>query len=201
MIRPSIVAVVALVLAASHARADEKAPSYVKDIRPFLNKYCVECHKTGQKKGGANLESYESIKKGGKNGRALLVAGKPNESRIVTCTEGTSKPVMPPKKAKAKPGDKEVAMLRAWVAAGAKDDTPADTRLQIDAGNVLLATKEEMPPSCSAVKKGVVYPPCLTPYVTKSRFGRYDTEIRVEPSNTEVLFLQRIKPTNPSPLP
>jgi len=130
MIRPSIVAVVALVLAASHARADEKAPSYVKEVRPFLNKYCVECHKTGQKKGGANLESYESIRKGGKNGRALLVAGKPDESRIVTCTEGTSKPVMPPKKAKAKPTDKEVAMLRAWVAAGAKDDTPADTRLK-----------------------------------------------------------------------
>jgi|ERR1043166_475260 mono/diheme cytochrome c family protein len=110
--------------------ADEKAPSYIKEVRPFLDKYCIQCHKTGMAKGGANLESYESIMKGGKGGRKLLVAGKPDESRLVTCTEGTAKPVMPPKKAKAKPSEKETAVLRDWVKAGAKDDTPKDAEVK-----------------------------------------------------------------------
>ena len=68
--------------------------------------------------------------KGGKNGRKLLVAGKPDESRIVTTTEGKARPAMPPKKAKAHPNEKETAVLRAWIAAGAKDDTPTDARIE-----------------------------------------------------------------------
>ena len=131
-------------LCVGKTRADDTPPSYVKDVQPFLNKYCVQCHKTGMAKGGANLESYASIMKGGKNGRKLLVAGKPDESRIVTCTEGTTKPVMPPKKAKAKPADKEAAVLRDWVKAGAKDDTPQDTRLEtLPADKPVLAVVSE----------------------------------------------------------
>src|SRR5437764_1158670 len=116
--------VVATLLCAGPLWAQDKAPSYVKDVRPFLNKYCVECHKTGNAKSGLNLESYESIKKGGRNGRKALVSGEPDRSRLVTTTEGKARPAMPPKNAKLKPTDKETAILRAWIAAGAKDDTP-----------------------------------------------------------------------------
>jgi hypothetical protein len=127
-------------LCSAHAFAQEEAakPSYTKDIRPMLNKYCVECHRGGNVKGGANLESYESIMKGGRKGRVLLAPGKPDESRLVTTTEGKARPFMPPKNAKAKPSDKEIAMLRAWVAGGAKDDTPSSTRLE--APSVLVPT-------------------------------------------------------------
>jgi hypothetical protein len=130
------------------AFAQDKAPSYTKDVRPFLNAYCVECHRSGNVKGGANLESYESIMKGGKKGRKLLVAGQPDDSRIVTTTEGKARPNMPPRTAKKKPADKEIAVLRAWVAAGAKDDTPAGARLEAPpavAEPVLLASPAGRP--------------------------------------------------------
>src|SRR2546423_1350567 len=80
--------------------AQEVPPSYTKEIRPLLDKYCVECHRIGNLKGGANLESLEGIMKGGRKGKVLLVAGKPDESRIVTTTEGKTRPFMPPKNAK-----------------------------------------------------------------------------------------------------
>src|SRR5205823_6226705 len=47
---------------------------------------------------------------------------KPEESRLVLLPEGKDKPPMPPKKAK-QPKAPVVAVLRAWVAAGAKDDS------------------------------------------------------------------------------
>jgi hypothetical protein len=128
-----------VLLFAGWSRAQDTPPSYMKDIRPFLNKYCVECHKTTNAKAGLNLESYEGILKGSKKGRKVLVAGRPDESRIVTTTEGKSRPIMPPRNAKQKPGEKEVAMLRAWVVAGAKDDTPASVRLLVPEGRQIIA--------------------------------------------------------------
>src|SRR5262249_41463604 len=96
----------------------QDAVSYMKDVRPFLNKYCVECHKSGNAKGGANFESFEAIMKGGKKGRKLLIPGDADASRLVTTTEGKSRPVMPPPKAKVHPTPKEVTVLRAWVKDG-----------------------------------------------------------------------------------
>src|SRR5205085_7447950 len=56
-------------LCSGRALAQDAAPSYMKDIRPFLSKYCMECHKTGTAKGGLNLDSYENMLKPGKKGR------------------------------------------------------------------------------------------------------------------------------------
>jgi hypothetical protein len=105
--------------AAGQARADD-SPSFSKQVMPFLNKYCTECHKTGKLKGQVNLESYEAILKGRK-GKAILVAGAPDKSSLVLTTEGKVRHVMPPKKSK-QPERQEIGILRAWVAAGAKND-------------------------------------------------------------------------------
>lgn len=100
-----------------------EVPSYAKDVRPFLNRYCVECHKGNNGKAGVNLESYESLMKGGKRGRQLLVPGQPDKSSVVMVVEGKGGRKMPPKKAPAQPTAKEIGVLRAWVEGGAKDDT------------------------------------------------------------------------------
>src|SRR5262249_25955526 len=47
--------------------------------------------------------------------------GKADASRIVRLVEHKDKPFMPPKKAK-QPRPEEVALLRAWIDAGAKED-------------------------------------------------------------------------------
>src|SRR5262249_16941033 len=51
-----------------------------------------------------------------------IVPGKPDQSRLVRQIEGTAKPKMPPSKAR-QPKPDEIALVRAWVAAGARDDT------------------------------------------------------------------------------
>jgi hypothetical protein len=116
----------AVVLAGSLAA--QQPPSYARQVRPFLARYCLECHNAATRKGELNLESVEGLRQGGKSGPVLL-PGKPEESRFVLLPEGKAKPAMPPRKAR-QPQPGEAAVLRAWVAAGAKDDTaPVRTAL------------------------------------------------------------------------
>jgi hypothetical protein len=135
-----------VLLCAGPALAQDEVPSYVKDIQPFLTKYCVSCHKSGNAKGGISIDSYDALLKAARKGRKLVVPGQPDESRLVTTTEGKARPVMPPKNAKARPTEKETAMLRAWVAAGAKDDTPAPTAASRPRGWALEATRVRLVP-------------------------------------------------------
>jgi WD40 repeat protein len=99
----------------------QQAPSFAKDIRPFLSKYCIECHNPKMLKAGLSLETYDDLQSGADSGK-VLVAGKPDQSKLVFLVEGKKKPFMPPKTAK-QPKDEERKLLRAWVAAGAKDDS------------------------------------------------------------------------------
>src|SRR5262245_12449362 len=112
-----------LLAAAVAAPADEPPPvSYVKDVKPFLAKYCLECHSAATKRGGLSLETYQAMMKGGQSFNPVK-PGKPEDSVLVTMTEGRFQPIMPPKNAKQQPKKEEVALLRAWVAAGARDDS------------------------------------------------------------------------------
>src|SRR5262249_13799951 len=107
-------------LGAGGELAAQPSPSYAKQVKPFLARYCSECHSGTEPDGGFNLETYKALLQGGAEG-AVLVPGKPDESRMVLMVEGKKKPTMPPKRAK-QPTPEEAAVLRAWVAAGAKDD-------------------------------------------------------------------------------
>jgi WD40 repeat protein len=100
-----------------------EAPSYARQVRPLLAKYCVECHNGDKMRGDLDLQTYKSMLAGGKKG-VTIVPGKPDESPLLQRTEGKLKPVMPPPKS-AQPKPEEIAVLRAWIAAGAKDDGSA----------------------------------------------------------------------------
>lgn len=115
-----LVALATFVLAAVPLPA-QQGPSYAKQVRPLLAKYCLECHNARAMKGGLNLETYQSIMEGSDRG-PVVKAGKPNASRMVLVCEGKEKPIMPPAKAKFQPKADEIAILRDWVAAGARDD-------------------------------------------------------------------------------
>src|SRR5689334_16805231 len=91
----------------------EEPVSYAKQVKPFLAKYCLECHNAEDAKGGLVMESFQALLKGSDKG-PVIVPGKPGESRLVLLPEGKAKPPMPPKKAK-QPKPAEVAILRAWV--------------------------------------------------------------------------------------
>jgi WD40 repeat protein/mono/diheme cytochrome c family protein len=117
-----LVEVWGLLLAAGLAVADE-GPSYARQVRVFFAKYCVRCHHPQDPKGGLDLTTYEELMLGGNSGE-VISSGKPDESKLVLMVEGKLQPKMPPKEAR-QPDPREVALLRSWVAAGAKDDTAA----------------------------------------------------------------------------
>src|SRR5581483_4276566 len=98
----------------------QEAPSYVRHVRPFLARYCLECHNHKSQKGGLDLESFKTMLEGSDKG-PVLVPGKADQSKLVTLME--AKPQMPPASVRLRPKKQEIAMVRAWVAAGAKDDT------------------------------------------------------------------------------
>jgi WD40 repeat protein len=102
----------------------QQPPSYAKDVRPFLAKYCLECHNSKAMKAGLDLETYQGLRLGSDAGE-VLKPGQPDASRFVLLVEGKTQPHMPPKKARFHPTPKEIPVLRAWVAAGAKDDSGA----------------------------------------------------------------------------
>src|SRR5437588_11210659 len=106
--------VIALLSANAHA---QQPPSYAKQVRPLLARYCLECHNATKLEGGLNLESYKTLREGGGRGD-VVVPGKAADSRLVLMVEGKLKPTMPPKKA-TPPKPEEIAILRAWVEAGA----------------------------------------------------------------------------------
>ena len=117
-----IIAVVSLIgLGASAVQLEAKRPvSYSREVKPFLEKNCAPCHYGGQNQGGLSLTSVSRILKGGNKGPAI-VPGKASASRLILLMEHKAEPRMPPIPG-AKPLD--TRLLRAWIDAGVKDDTP-----------------------------------------------------------------------------
>jgi WD40 repeat protein len=106
-------------------------PSYAKQVQPFFTRWCAECHNAQESAGGLVLESFKAVMEGGAKG-AVIVPGKPETSRLVRMIEGKLKPAMPPKKAKQPPKD-QVALVRAWVLAGAPNHSAAAAKVTLPA--------------------------------------------------------------------
>jgi hypothetical protein len=120
--------------AASAADDPPSAPSYTKDVKPFLNSYCMNCHSSNRARAGVSVESYADLTKAGRRG-ALVVPEKPDDSRLLAVLTGHGKP-MPPRRSPQPKAD-DIAKVHDWIAAGAKDDAPAaddDKKKAPDAG-------------------------------------------------------------------
>jgi WD40 repeat protein len=83
--------------------------------------HCLRCHSAAVQKGSLILDAHEDVVRGGRKG-AVLVAGDSAGSRLVAMIEGRLEPVMPPK-GRLRPED--VAIVRAWIDAGAPDSPAA----------------------------------------------------------------------------
>jgi cytochrome c553 len=90
---------------------------FAQKVQPILDQNCYDCHADETQKGNLRLDSYASIRKGGKSG-AILVPGDPETSRMILAIRrsGGAVKAMPPKSV-LEPAD--VAVLEAWVKAGA----------------------------------------------------------------------------------
>jgi WD40 repeat protein len=113
-------------------------PSYFRDVRPIIQRQCQGCHQPNLKSSNLDLTSYEGFQSGGKHG--------PGASTLVGYISGENKPQMPLGQPPL-PGD-QIEIFRAWIAAGAKDDTPAEAREDLAVDKPIVYTQ---PPVINAL--------------------------------------------------
>jgi WD40 repeat protein len=91
-------------------------PDFARDVLPVFESNCLRCHSAAAQKGDLILDTHEDVIAGGRHG-ASIVAGDAQKSPLVAMMEGRVEPRMPPKSV-MRPED--IAVVRAWIDAGAK---------------------------------------------------------------------------------
>jgi mono/diheme cytochrome c family protein len=90
---------------------------YLGQVKPLLARHCVSCHGAERPRGGLRLDTAAAIRKGGKEGPAV-VPSRADESPLLAAVlgEGSGERMplnRPPLRAE------EIALLRAWIEQGA----------------------------------------------------------------------------------
>ncbi len=105
---------------ASDPAAAKDLAFFESKIRPLLVKHCYACHSSQADpiEGGLRLDSRPGWQKGGDSGQ-VIVAGKPDESRLMKAVQYTDEDLaMPPDGVMAKP---DIELIRQWISRGAPD--------------------------------------------------------------------------------
>jgi roadblock/LC7 domain-containing protein len=131
--------------------------SYFRDIWPIIQRQCQGCHQPNVKSSRLDLTSYAGFQAGGRRG--------PGTATVLKYLTGEIKPQMP--LGQAPLPLEQIDLFRAWIAADAKDDTPAEVR-------------EEL-----ALDKPIVY--TLPPVINALAFSP-DGKLLATPGNREVLL-------------
>lgn len=96
--------------------------TFAATVQPILDRTCVSCHNPDKRKGQLLLSTPEGVRAGGENG-PVVVPGKPESSPLVVrCGLPVDDEDHMPPEGKPQPTADEVAVLRAWIAQGARFD-------------------------------------------------------------------------------
>ncbi len=110
---------------ADAAAPSAKPVSFFREVRPILQAQCTGCHQPAKAGGKVVLTGHDDLLASDRHGDPIVAPGKPDESALlVAITPHDGKPPKMPK-GKAPLSDAQVALLRRWIAEGARDDTPA----------------------------------------------------------------------------
>jgi Planctomycete cytochrome C/WD domain, G-beta repeat len=99
-------------------------------IAPLFQKHCLDCHAADDPEGKLVLENYATLMKGGASGQVLM-KGQSETSLLIRMIEGRVEKdgktlIMPPGKKREKLKAEEIALIRAWIDAGAAAPTTPD---------------------------------------------------------------------------
>ncbi|MFM8253444.1 MAG: DUF1549 domain-containing protein, partial [Planctomycetota bacterium] len=104
---------------------------FQKEVRPVLVGRCVKCHGGEMTEGEFDLNTREALLKASENG-PQVVAGKPQESRLLKLIRQEIEPKMPEDGAKLP--DRQIAAITQWIELGAPYDKPlVDKNVRPDA--------------------------------------------------------------------
>ncbi len=90
------------------------------EIKPILEKSCVQCHGHGRNKGELRIDSRETLLEGGSSG-AVVVPGHSAESLLIELVMGFDPDDQMPQKG-TKLTREQIGLLRAWIDQGLKWD-------------------------------------------------------------------------------
>lgn len=103
----------------------EEMVSFSQDIKPIIDRYCVECHLTGgvgYEASGFGMASYQDLMKGARNG-PMIIAGDSLGSNMLVLMEGRADPSIKMPHGKAESASKEeLDTIRLWIDQGAKNN-------------------------------------------------------------------------------
>ena len=95
-----------------------KPVTFDADLKPLLAAACASCHSGGESKGGFQVDSLESVLRGGKAyGKSINIAA-PAKSPLLTIVAGLDEDLPLPEKHKLPP--KSLDLVRKWIEQGAK---------------------------------------------------------------------------------
>ena len=86
---------------------------FSQDIKPILDASCIKCHGRGRAKGGLQIDTRETLLKGGESGAAIAL-GRSEDSLLIELVAGVNPDnVMPQKGTRLTPD--QIGLLRAWI--------------------------------------------------------------------------------------
>jgi mono/diheme cytochrome c family protein len=108
-----------------------EAISYDQQIRPIFQAHCQGCHQPAKPSGGYVMTAFDRMLVGGKSKTAAIVPRNPEESHLVDLITPEGGEAEMPKGEKPL-GAAEIELVKRWIAQGALDDTPQNTRARYD---------------------------------------------------------------------
>ncbi len=111
-----------LIFAASRPAAAEPV-SFSKEVAPILIKNCQACHGPREPKGGYQLFTFELLQKPGESDDPAVTPGMPEKSALFNLIAESDKDIRMPKDGDPLPAE-QVALVKRWIAEGAKYDAP-----------------------------------------------------------------------------
>jgi len=107
------------------AGCGEPAVSYSQDVKPILDKFCIECHQPGGKgmeTSGFNMTSYEGLMEGTRFG-PMVIASDAEGSNMLVLMEGRADPSISMPHGKRESVSKQgIETIRLWIDQGAKNN-------------------------------------------------------------------------------
>src|SRR5882757_2213826 len=124
--------------------------TYQDHVLPIFRNTCLNCHNPDKKKGGLDLSNYAAMSAGGGSGKAVE-PGDPDSSKLFKAVTWAEEPNMPPKGDKLP--DKEIAVIKAWIAGGAPETSGSTVVINKPKNNLAVVTVAGKPSGPVAMPK------------------------------------------------
>ena len=103
------------------------APDFEREVRPLLSAHCVKCHGPEKQKGGYRVDVKAVALTGGEGSAPNILPGNAAGSPLVRYVSGADPDLRMPPAGEKPLAAEEVALLRAWIDAGAAWPDSAST--------------------------------------------------------------------------